>query len=220
MARRAFVVLQVATAALLAGCLGVRTPERGGPVRLEPGEGAVFGRVRLFDRGREFDPWKLDLQEILAEDPVVKLALFHVESEDKRPDVPIGRKGRFEWILPAGTYLLYHTPSVTPPFNEPLAAFQVSASAEPVDLGELLVDVSVDRRPSAETATYSILAVDARAGTPDSAGAFARRHPGSEPVRIGRLVTDPELGGLFTNWSRDACARLLARHGLELGPKP
>jgi hypothetical protein len=201
---------------LLGGCLAVRTPEPGAPVRAAAGEAIVFGRVRVFELGHELTPWKREHTEILAEDPVIRLALFHVESERKRPDVPISAEGRFAWILPAGTYLLYHTPSIEPPFNEPLAAFQVTSGPDPVDLGELRLAISVDRPLSWRLATYTLLNVAASAGSGETAASFLRLHPGTNPVRQGAFVVDPELGGLFTNWSRRACARILVRHGVEM----
>ena len=203
--------------AFLGGCLAVRTPEPDAPVRVAAGEGTVFGGVRVFDRGHEITPWKREHIEILAEDPVIRLALFHVESGRKRPDVPISKEGRFEWILPAGTYLLYHTPSIEPPFNEPLAAFQVTRESDPVDLGELHLAISVDRALTRRLATYTLSNVQASAGNTSSAAQFLRRHPGTNRVRESAFVVDPELGGLFTNWSREACARILARHGMKIG---
>lgn len=199
------------------GCLAVRSPEPGAPVQVAAGEGIVFGRVRVVERGHEITPWSRESHEILAEDPTIRLALFHVESGRKRPDVPISDDGRFEWVLLAGTYLLYHTPSIEPPFNEPLAAFQVEPGSDPRDLGEVELAVSVDRPLSSMLATYTLLSVDARAGNDMSAASFSRLHPGSNPIRHGEVVVDPELGELFTNWSREACARILHRHGMEVG---
>lgn len=212
----ASIALAFWAAALLSGCLAVRTPESGVPVRVAAEEGIVFGRVRVFELGHELTPWKRELTEILAEDPAISLALFHVESGRKRPDVPISAEGGFEWILPAGTYLLYHTPSFDPPFNEPLAAFQVTPGSDLVDLGELRLAISVDRPLSWRLATYTLLSVEASAGNGETAALFLRLHPGTNPVRQGVFVVDPELGGLFTNWSRKACARILARHGVEI----
>jgi hypothetical protein len=214
---RSCLALACLASALLGGCLAVRTPEPGVPVRVASGEGIVFGQVRVFDRGHEITPWKREHTEILAEDPVIRLALFHVESGRNRPDVPILRQGRFEWILPAGTYLLYHTPSIEPPFNEPLAAFQVTREPDPVDLGELRLAISVDRPLSWRLATYTLSNVEASAGDASTAAQFLRQHPGTSRVQASAFVVDPELGGLFTNWSREACARILARHGVKIG---
>ena len=202
----------------LGGCLGVRTPEVGEAPRLERGEGVVFGQLRAFDRGLPIDPWTIEPGELWSEDPVVEVALLHVESGRKRPDVPVAEAGRVEWILEEGTYLLYHTPSVDPPFNEPLAAFQVRAGPEPADLGELRLMLSVDRPLSAEVATYSLVDVEASPGTLETAGAFLARHPGSAAVRPSGWTIDPELRGLFANWSRAACELALARHGVHLLP--
>lgn len=218
MNRRIAWICALCATALLAACLSVRTPSAGAPVQLAAGEGVVFGRVRTFDRGHEITPWKREVFEILAEDPEVELALFHVESGRKRPDVPISSDGRFEWVLPAGTYLLYHTPSIDPPFNEPLAAFQVEPGPEATDLGELDLAISVDRPLSSSLATYTLLGTSARAGDDESAASFRRRHPGSSDVRQVAFVVDPDLGALFSNWSREECARILARHGLRLSP--
>jgi hypothetical protein len=203
-------------AALLAGCLAVQTPEPGAPVRVAAGDGIVFGRVRVFELGQELTPWQRELSEILAEDPVIRLALFHVDSGRKRPGVPISTNGRFEWILPLGTYLLYHTPSIEPPINEPLAAFQVTRGSDPADLGELRLAISVDRRLTSRLATYTLSSVATARGNGDTAAWFLRRHPGTRSVRQSAFVVDPELGALFTNWSREACARILARHGMTM----
>lgn len=208
--------LAFALAATFTSCLSVRSPESGARLEIAAGEALVFGRVRCFDRGHEFDPWTREVSEILVEKPVVKLALFQVETGKKRPDVPIETRGAFEWIVPAGTYLVYHTPTVDPPYNEPLAAFQVRAGEAPIDLGELWLDLSVDRALSAELATYTLIAVDARPATAESAAELARRHPGSSAARSGAWIVDPELRRLFENWSVEACARVLARHGVEL----
>jgi hypothetical protein len=204
-------------AALACACLAVRTPEAGAPASCSAGEGIVFGRVRVFELGYEIDPWKRELSEIIAEKPVIELALFHVDSGRKRPDVPIAAEGRFEWILPAGTYLVYHTPSVDPPCNEPLAAFQVADGSDPLDLGELRLSVSVDRPLSWELATYTLAGIDTREASAETNAWFRQRHPGTSSVRSGAFATDPELGGLFGNWSREQCARVLARHGLVVG---
>jgi hypothetical protein len=182
------------------------------------GEGLVFGRVRVFELGRELTPWKREFNEIAAEDPIIRLALFQVESARKRIDVPISPEGQFVWILPLGTYLLYHTPSVEPPFNEPIAAFQVTGEAGPVDLGELRLTVSVGRPLSWDLATYTLSSVDNSAGNAETSRWFLQTHPGTSSVRPDAFVVDAELGGLFTNWSRDACARILARHGIQLAP--
>jgi len=202
--------------AVSSGCLAVATPEKGAPARVSAGEGIVFGRVRAFELGLELTPWKRELAEILAEDPDIRLALLHVESGRKQPYVPISAEGRFEWILPAGTYLLYHTPSVDPPFNEALAAFQVAPGPEATDLGELALSISVGRPLTSSLATYTLSSVETSAGNAETADGFLRRHPGSSPVRRGAFVVDPELGGLLTNWSREACARILARHGVRM----
>jgi hypothetical protein len=180
------------------------------------GEGIVFGRVRVFDRGNEITPWKREHTEILAEDPVIRLALFHVESGRKRPDVPVSEEGRFEWVLPAGTYLLYHTPSIEPRFNEPLAAFQVAGASDPVDLGDLRLAISVDRPLKWRLATYTLSSVETSARNAESTALFLQRHPGTNSVGQGGFVVDAELSGLFTNWSREACARILRRHGVTM----
>ncbi|HET9300398.1 MAG TPA: hypothetical protein VFO11_10665 [Candidatus Polarisedimenticolaceae bacterium] len=205
--------------ALLGGCIPLHVPGTG---EIEPATGSeavVFGRVRTFDRGIEIDPWVVEPWELAAEDPIVRLALFQVESRRRRLYPPMGAGGRFAWVLPAGTYLLYHTPTVEPPFNEPLAAFQVAAGPAPIDLGDLDLLVSVDRPVSRELATYTLLSVRASPPTPESAAWFLAGRPGTLPVRQGAFVVDPELHGLFTNWSRSACARILARHGLALRPR-
>jgi hypothetical protein len=186
-------------------------------VSVAAGEGIVFGRVRVFELGREITPWDRELVEILAEDPGIQLALFHVESGRKRPNVPVAAEGRFEWILPAGTYLVYHTVPIEPPWNEPLAAFQVAPGPEPTDLGELVLAISVDRPLSESLATYTLSNAEARAGNAATAASFLRNHPGSGAVRPSAFVVDDELGGLFTNWSQEACARVLARHGMHVG---
>jgi len=81
---------------------------------------------------------------------------------------------------------------------------------------EGMVVVSVDRPPTSSRATYTLLNVEARAENAETAASFLSRHPGSNPIRRGAFIVDPELGGLFTNWSRAACARILARHGVQI----
>jgi hypothetical protein len=58
--------------------------------------------------------------------------------------------------------------------------------------------------------------VEARPGNDESAAPFLRNHPGTTSVQSGDFIVDRELSGLFANWSRDACARILARHGVDL----
>jgi hypothetical protein len=176
----------------------------------------VLGRVRVFEGGYELTPWRLELAEILAEDPIINLALFDIESGRNRLRVPISAEGEFEWILPAGVYLLYHTPSIEPPYNEPIAAFEVPQQALPVDLGELYLDISISRPLSWETSTYTLLSVAAAVPTGDNGASFSSRHPGTDQIQEGRFVVDPELAGLFTDWSRAECERILARHGLVI----
>lgn len=210
-------VVPLLAGSLLAGCLTVRTPAKGEPLRLEPGEGLVLGRVRIFEQGRELHPWRVEFLELLAEDPLIAFALLQVESGRKRPGVPLDEEGRFAWILPAGTYLLYHTPSVDPPVNEPLAAFQVPSTSEVLDLGELALDVAVDRSLGPEPAAYQVTGTEALRGDREVERWFLETHPGALDVRTGHLVVDPALGSLFGHWSVEACARVLARHGLEVG---
>lgn len=215
---RAISIVWLACSAL-AGCVGVRTPDAGKPLRLDAGEGVVFGRVRVFDRGIEIDPWTIEPKELWSEDPVIRFALFQIESGRKYLDAPVKAGGRFEWILPAGTYLLYHTPTVVPPYNEPLAAFQVRADSEAVDLGELELLVSVDRPLSEELATYTVSGVESSPPTEQSTQAFVRNHPGTTNVRSGAWTVDPALRELFEDWSKEACERVLARHGLHLATR-
>lgn len=200
----------------LTGCLGVRAPEAGEPLSIGAGHGIVFGRVTVLDRGIPIDPWSIEPGELWSEDPVVRLALLHVESGRKRPDVPIAAGGRVEWILQEGTYLLYHTPSVDPPSNEPIAAFQVRAGPEAIDLGELRLLLSVDRPLSAEVASYSLVDVETAPPSDESARGFLGRHPDAVAVLPSAWTIDPELRGLFAGWSRAACERVLARHGIAL----
>lgn len=202
----------------LAACLSVRTPRPGEPLRLEAGEALALGRVRVVERGIERHPWRVELSDLLAEDPVIHLALFHVESGKRKPDVPLDPEGRFAWILPAGTYLVYHTPSIEPPCNEPLAGFQLPAAAAVLDVGELVLDVSVDRPLGSELASYEVIGVEARPGDPESARGFLATRPEAIQVQPGTFVVDPRLGRLFDDWSVETCARILADHGVVLLP--
>ncbi len=210
-------LLPAALGLAAAACLAVRVPEAGEPLELAAGEGLVFGRVRVFEGAGELTPWELEGAELLLPDPEIRLSLFAVESGRKRPDVPLRRDGGFEWIVPQGTYLLYHTPSVEPPLNEPLAAFQVRAGTDPVDLGELRLSVAVARPlPWDEPVTYEVVGAEGSPGTAEAQRAFLARHAGVRSVGAGIFVVDEDLGGLFDDWSRAACARVLARHGIDL----
>lgn len=177
----------------------------------------MIGRVRVFEQGRERRPWHLEGIELVLPDPDLRLSLFQVESGRERPVVGIDGDGWFGWILPAGTYLVFHALSVDPPFNEPLAAFQLAAGPDPVDLGELRLDLSVDRPGPGATASCQVLDATAQAGESAAVEARLAQHPGAGTCRRGSLVVDAGLRGLFSNWSRQACARLLAQHGIELG---
>ena len=214
--RRRTALLAAALGLAAAGCLAVRVPEAGEPLELAADQGLVLGRVRVFEGAREFTPWRVEGAELFLPDPDIRLSLLAIEADRRRPDVPLRADGSFEWIVPEGTYLLYHTPSVVPPVNEPLAAFQVRAGTDPADLGELRLSVAVARPGGDELATYEIVGTSSGAGEAEAQRAFLARHPGARSVRPGLLVVDADLRGLFGDWSRAACARVLARHGVEL----
>ena len=77
--------------------------------------------------------------------------------------------------------------------------------------------ISVDRPLSWELATYTLADVRARAANAGSSAWFMQRHPGTSTDEHGAYVVDHDLSGLFDDYSREACARILARHGVELG---
>lgn len=176
----------------------------------------MLGRVRVLENDVELHPWRVELADLLAEDPEIRLALFRIEADERKPHVPLDGEGRFAWILPTGTYLIYHTPSIDPPSNEPLAAFQLSAGSVVLDVGELVLHVLVDHPIGSGQASYEVVGVDARPAAPETAHWFLATRP--EPVEIqpGVLLVDPRLGRLFDDWSVEACARVLEPRGVQL----
>ena len=210
-----------ALAALFASCVGVRVLDPGEPVLLEPGEAFVLGRVRAFEAGRELTPWNADLVEELSllGEPELKLSLFRVESEERALYPRLEPDGSFAWVLPEGTWLVYRSAQHEPIWHDVLAAFQARAGSATY-LGELLLELEVERNADLEVVGCSVVGLDVRSD-PDAARDDLERRPhGAELALAERpLVVDPELRELFDDWRRGRAEQVLARLGLELLPR-
>lgn len=206
------------TCALAGGCVSVRALERDEPMRLAPDEALVFGRVRVFEGGRELTPWNVDLlEELLAPgDPDVRLALFRVESEERALYPAIGAGGWFTWVMPAGTWLVYRTSQDAPVRHDVLCAFQVLPGTDAQYLGELELELEVER-DAGQACAYEVGTVSVRSD-PDAARAFLARCAADRPREpVERtFASSPELRSLFDDWDRERAARVLAGLGLEL----
>jgi hypothetical protein len=167
-----------AGALVTAACVSVRALEPNETLRLEPGEALVFGRIRVFENGRELTPWNADLLEelIAPADPEIHLALFRVESEERALYPMIGADGWFTWV---------------PVRHDVLCAFQALAGSEAQYLGELELQVEVERDADLEACGYEIGAVSVRCD-PVAARAFLARRGTAVPLQPveRRLETD------------------------------
>lgn len=202
--------------AIASGCVAVRSPRAGEPIDLAADEVLVFGRLRVADRGVELFPPQIDFDPLSQRGQVdFRPSLFQVETGKRALRPALEPDGTFWWILPRGTYLLFHTPPGTLLRNEVLAGFQIQAPTRAVYVGILDLDITSDPH-SGPPAEYSI----ARLGIGDefasAAAVLRRRHSSFDATPAKALLfDDPEFPSLFDDYSESRCARILARHGLR-----
>lgn len=201
----------------LASCSQVGRVRRGAPVPDDPGATLVFGRVRILEGERSIVPPPSTVMEQVfgGDSPIVRLSLFQVETGRKWVFVPYDEKGNFEWMLPRGTYLVYHAIAGTPSVVEALAAFQAKPGVRALYAGTLRLDID------AHGGEYSVNGVDTLDEFEGAWDHLLRHHP-TEGLTAARspMVTDPALTGVFTNWKKERCLAILARHGLHPLPPP
>jgi len=214
----------IATALLLASvaCLRVVYPEPGRPIRTAEGEVLAFGRIAVIDRDHEIEPWKSDLRDALftGEKPEIKLSLFLIEANRRAIYVRIEPEGSFFWVLPAGTYLLYHSRVDRQPPNEPLAAFQITAEAHALYLGTMTMDIESNENRSTGKQDYEVMAVRITDELEQAKQVLEGRYPEpGRPAARKLMISDPSLRSLFQDYSKRTCERILEQHGLHLlGP--
>lgn len=206
------------TLAFAAACFTPRYPSPGEPVRLGADEALVVGSLRVRADGLEIGPGHRTPEEImlLPPGPDVKLSLFHVERARRAPYVRVADDGDFAWVLPYGTYLVYVTPPGPPAYNVVVAAFQVPRGTRCVSIGRLVLETAADLDWAETSSNYDVL--DASVEPDPDAWSRARTYPDldEEPV-LRSMIVDPALFGLFDDYSRSRCERILAQHGMSLG---
>ena len=216
--KRAIIVLAI-LAISSAGCFQIRYPEPGRPVAVAEGKSLAFGRIAVIDRDHEIEPWRSELREALfaGEKPEIRLSLFFVESDRRAIYVRIEPDGSFFWVLPAGTYLLYHSLVDRQLPNETIAAFQVPSGAHAVYLGAMTMRIESGRNRETGKLDYDVTAISIGSEFERAKHVLAARYPGlAGPIVQKLMITDPSLEGLFRDYSQKECERILDRHGLRL----
>ncbi len=214
-------IIALAVLSLTSACLRVKYPEPGRPVGTSEGEALAFGRIAVIDRGHEIEPWRSDLQDALfaAEKPEIKLSLFLVESNRRAIYVRVESDGSFYWVLPPGTYLLYHSPAPAgrQPSNEPLAAFQVPPKARTVYVGTMAMHIESTYKKDTDRQDYEVTTVEIGDEYETARQMLAGRYPDlSGPSERRLMIHDPELRDLFRDYSKSRCEKVLNRNGISL----
>jgi hypothetical protein len=203
----------------LFACLHVKYPSPGEPIDTEENEALVFGKVKVIDRGYEINPWSFDLVEALSsvEKPEIKLSLFLIEANQRGIYVIIEPDGSFYWIVPRGTYLIYHSRIGQQPVNEPLAAFQVTDDAHAVYLGTMAMHIESSYNRESERQEYEVTNVRIEDEFDKANKGMIFRYPDFVGTMVKKLmVHDSELRSLFQDYSQRKCGKILSRHDLHL----
>jgi hypothetical protein len=149
--------------------------------------------------------------------PNVDLSIFWVEAGARGFSVTIEGDGHFYWIVPRGTYLIYHTYLDPLPNNEAFAAFQVPAQGDAVYAGNLIVHVESEYESSSEEIGFHVIEVEIEDAFEEELKIFHKRHPGL-PVEVTKVLAryDPFFLNLFNDYDRYQCEKILNRNGLSL----
>jgi hypothetical protein len=201
---------------LLAGCMTVEVPRPGEALHLDKDHVLVYGRMTASDHGRPIVPKPPPIFEAVSgvDDPRVRLSLFHVENGEKAVFPEVADDGTFWWILPRGTYLVFHTPPGPFEHNEVLAAFQTPPDADAVCVGTLALEVQGDPGTGGFV-PYLVSNVDTLDDYDANGTALLARHPDfAGRLAIAAMVADPDLAFLFADYSRARCEKILARHAI------
>ena len=205
-----------------AACLMMKYPEPGQPVRATEGEALAFGRIAVIDRDHEIEPWRSDLGDALfaGEKPEIKLSLFLIEANRRAIYVRIEPDGSFFWVLPTGTYLLYHSHVDRQPANEPLAAFQITPGAHALYLGTMTMPIESNENRTTGKQDYEVADIQITDELERAQQGLVGRYPdlvGSTARKL--MIYDPSLRDLFQDYSKRECEKILNQHGIYLlGP--
>jgi hypothetical protein len=217
--KRTWVALLILAVFVFPGCVMLKYPEPGEPLGKLGDRALVFGKIKVKERGKEFKPWSSNLLDVLATfgKPNVDLSIFWVEAGARGFSVTIEGDGHFYWIVPRGTYLIYHTYLDPLPNNEAFAAFQVPAQGDAVYAGNLIVHVESEYESSSEEIGFHVIEVEIEDAFEEELKIFHRRHPGL-PVEVTKVLAryDPFFLNLFNDYDRYQCEKILNRNGLSL----
>jgi hypothetical protein len=217
--RKTGLILLICAVFFFTGCVMLRYPEPGEPLGKLGDRALVYGRIKVKERGKEFKPWSSNLLDVLATfgKPNVDLSIFWVEAGARGFSVTIEDDGHFYWIIPRGTYFLYHTYLDPLPNNEAFAAFQVPARGDAVYAGTLIVHIELDYELSSEEIGFHVLEVEVEDAYEEELKIFHQRHPGLS-VEVTKTLAryDPIFLNLFEDYDRYQCEKVLNRIGLSL----
>jgi hypothetical protein len=201
----------------------LKYPRPGEVIELTETDGLVFGKIKVIDNGYEITPWKLDIMELFLEEPDIKLSIFRIESKQRGAFVKIEQDGDFYWIIPRGTYLLYHTRvDQLLSANEPITAFQVPFDSDIIYLGTLTMYIESSYDSDSHKQEYSVETIKILDDFGEAKQDLINRYPDSSKKTISKhlMVYEPAIRNLFWNYSRSECEKVLSHHGLHLLENP
>lgn len=217
--RKTGIVLLILTVFVLPACVWLRYPEPGEPLGKLGDRAVVFGKIQVKERGKEFRPWSRNLLDVLANfgKPDIDLSIFWVEPGARGYSVTIEGDGHFYWIIPRGTYLLYHTYLDPLPHNEAFAAFQVPERGDAIYAGTLIVHIETDYGSSSQEIGFRVLEVEIEDDFDREVQIFRKRHPGLS-VEVTKILAryDPQFLNVFKDYDRYQVERVLEQNGLSL----
>ncbi|HOD36107.1 MAG TPA: hypothetical protein PLR20_09585 [Syntrophales bacterium] len=217
--RKTGLIVLILAVFVLTGCVWLRYPEPGEPLGKLGDRALVYGKITIKEGGKEFKPWSSNLLDVLATfgRPNVDFSIFWVEAGARGFSVAVEGDGHFYWIIPRGTYLLYHTCLDPLPSNEAFAAFQVPARGDAVYAGTLIVHVESEYESSSDEIGFRVTAVEVEDAYEEELKILRKRHPGLA-LDVTKILAryDPVFPGLFKDYDRYQCERILNRNGLTL----
>ncbi|HPC74565.1 MAG TPA: hypothetical protein P5551_05970 [Syntrophales bacterium] len=217
--KKTWVVLSILALFIFTACVWLRYPEPGEPLGKLGDRALVFGKIQVRERGREFKPWSYNLLDFIAAfgKPNVDLSIFWVEAGARGFSVTVEGDGHFYWIIPRGTYLMYHTYLDPFPNNEAFAAFQVPARGDAVYIGTLIMHIESEYESSSREIGFRVLEVEIADDFSEELYIFRKRHPGLQ-VDVTDLPAkyDPLLLNVFKDYDRYRCEKILKQNGLSL----
>ncbi len=217
--RKIGLILLILAVFLFTGCVWLKYPEPGEPLGKLGDRALVYGKITVKERGKEFKPWSSNLLDVLTTfgKPNVDFSIYWVEAGARGFSVAIESDGHFYWIIPRGTYLLYHTYLDPLPNNEAFAAFQVPARGDAVYTGTLIVHVESEYESSSDEIGFRVTAVEIEDAYEEELKILRKRHPGLA-LDVTKILAryDPVFPNLLKDYDRYQCERILNRNGLSL----